>query len=742
MPNLPELRIPSIEGSAGTVNDQQAGFDILKCILRHKSLCALGLVVSLVVGALYYAQQTPIYESSAKILIVNKHPETVTGGVGSYFNDYMSTHQALVVSPVVVEAALNRGGLSGLGVEEVIGGLRVAAGTTSQGSNNILTVSFRGKEPESCVTVVSAVLESYQNFLEETYNNMSTSTLQLMTEAKEKLLVELKAQEEEYRTFREGSPLISGSEGSPAQSRLALVQTEQSQLLMKKTELESHLAAIKKAKDEKKSQAYISDLIANLSNSRQSANGASLTEAEKRQTILLPLLQQEKQLKQHFGMNHPAVVSVQLRIQQAREYIEHPERNSVDANDSEQYVQFVQQELDRVATLQQLLAPIYEAEFALAKEHTGFELRDQEFQRTMARTQQLYDGVIAQLQDAKLSKDYGGFKADVINPPKFGKKVEPRLSTVMLSSIVLGCMLGALLAFCADLIDNGFGTAEEIREQLSLPVMGHIPQFAADANIAAREESESTLDLSLSAFHAPRSAETEAYRGLRTGIYFSNRGESNKVLQVTSPCPGDGKSTIAANISVCIAQSGKSVLLVDADMRRPRQHSIFCTNAESGLSTVLALDHDLADTVIETQVKNMWLLPAGPVPPDPAELLTSPKFSQLISMMREQYDYVVVDTGPLLAISDPSIVSSQVDGIILAVRLRKTTRRQVKRAKDILDSLAAPVMGIVANGITSSTAKSYGYYYYGDYHQKPQAESKVKNFVARSGSALRKITAT
>ncbi len=742
VPTLSELRQPPAE-SFEITNEQQAGFDILKCVLRHKSLCVLGVVIATVFGALYYAQQTPVYESTAKILIVNKRPESVGGGAVSYFNDYMSTHQALVISPVVIESALKREGLGGLRTEDVIGGLRVSAGSTSQGSNNILTLAFRGKVPAECVTVVNAVLASYQEFLEETYNSMSTNTLELMTEARDKLLVELRDQEQAYREFREGSPLISGSEDSPSLSRLAMIQSEQSQLLMKKTELESHLATIQKAKDEAKSEAYIANLIANLAaSSRPPAGNSALTEAEKRQTMLLPLIQQEKQLLQHFGANHPAVASVQLRIRETRNAIEHPEQDTAQASDSLKYIEYLRQEIERVDTVQKLLTPIYETEFAAAKELTGFELRDQEFQRNMERTQQLYDGVIAQLQDAKLSKDYGGFKADVINPPQFGRKVEPRLSTVMLSSVVLGCMLGALLAFSADLIDSGFATCEELRDQAGLPVMGHIPLFNVTNTPDDQTESSGDLDLSLSAFHAPRSAETEAYRGLRTGLYFSNRGQSNKVIQITSPCPGDGKSTIASNLSVCIAQSGKSVLLIDADMRRPRQHDIFRVAASSGLSTIVAMDEELNDVVIESTVKNLWLLPAGPVPPDPAELLTSSKFNELINAVREQYDYVIIDTGPLLAISDPCIVSSQVDGLILAVRLKKTRRKQVARAKEILDSVGAPVIGIVANAIVGTKDKSYGYYYYGDYEKKTRNEKGVKSFVARTGASLRKITAT
>src|SRR5262249_3549316 len=143
------------------------------------------------------------------------------------------------------------------------------------------------------------------------------------------------------------------------------------------------------------------------------------------------------------------------------------------------------------------------------------------------------------------------------------------------------------------------------------------------------------------------------------------QGEGHKVIQVTSPNKGDGKSLLIANLAVSIAQSGKRVLLIDADCRRPRQHKVFNVRAESGLASVIGGMDDLPAAVVATAVPGLWLLPCGPVPPNPAELLTSPRFKHLLDEMREQYDFVLVDTPPLLAVTDPCVVAPRVDGLFL-----------------------------------------------------------------------------
>ena len=196
-----------------------------------------------------------------------------------------------------------------------------------------------------------------------------------------------------------------------------------------------------------------------------------------------------------------------------------------------------------------------------------------------------------------------------------------------------------------------------------------------------------------------------------------------KVIQVTSPNKGDGKSLMIANLAVSIAQSGKRVILIDADCRRPRQHKIFGVTADAGLAAVIADRVEPKDVIQATAVEGLSLLPCGPVPPNPAELLTSPRFKEFLDAIREEYDFVLVDTPPLLAVTDPCVVAPRVDGIFLVIRLSRQGRPNAERARAILSALAVNVLGVVVNGVTRQagggiyTAEQYEYAYTETYEQ-------------------------
>ena len=201
---------------------------------------------------------------------------------------------------------------------------------------------------------------------------------------------------------------------------------------------------------------------------------------------------------------------------------------------------------------------------------------------------------------------------------------------------------------------------------------------------------------------------------MRTALYFSTQGGGHNLIQVTSPDMGDGKSTLAANLAISIAQSGKRVVLVDADLRRPRLHKMLGLPANlTGLGLVIAGQAASADAVQETAVPGLSVLPCGPLPPNPAELLTSPRFKEVLDELRARYDFVLVDTPPLLAVTDPCVVAPRVDGVVLTMRMSKKSRPKAERAREILTTLGVNVLGVVVNGVTPS--KRGGEYGAGQY---------------------------
>jgi capsular exopolysaccharide synthesis family protein len=237
----------------------------------------------------------------------------------------------------------------------------------------------------------------------------------------------------------------------------------------------------------------------------------------------------------------------------------------------------------------------------------------------------------------------------------------------------------------------------------------------------------------LSAFYRPKSIEAEAYRGIRTALYFSMRGENHKVIQITSPDMGDGKSTLISNLAVSIAQTGKKVLLVDADFRRPRIHKVFGITAKVGLASVINSETEIADAIRPTVIPNLSILPCGPHPDNPAELLTQPRFKELLDLLREQYDFVLIDTPPILAVTDPCVVVPHVNGVVLTIRIGKNVRMHATRAKEILSGLGANVLGVVVNEVNLNASSDYGYagYRYGYGYTYKYYSGDKKNYAYR-----------
>ncbi|MEH7308187.1 CpsD/CapB family tyrosine-protein kinase [Neobacillus drentensis] len=207
----------------------------------------------------------------------------------------------------------------------------------------------------------------------------------------------------------------------------------------------------------------------------------------------------------------------------------------------------------------------------------------------------------------------------------------------------------------------------------------------------------------------PKSPISEQYRTIRTNIQFSSVDKEMKAIMVTSSGPGEGKSTTAANLAVTFAQLGKKVLLVDADLRKPTVHHTFGINNLFGFTTVLTKQKTLEKTVLETSVQDLYILTSGPIPPNPAELLSSKSMEQFIEDAKSQFEYVIFDTPPLLAVADPQILANQCDGSIMVVYSEKTEIDLAKKAKELLEHAQSKLLGVVLN---HKEAQSGDYYYY------------------------------
>ncbi|WHY72000.1 CpsD/CapB family tyrosine-protein kinase [Fictibacillus enclensis] len=216
---------------------------------------------------------------------------------------------------------------------------------------------------------------------------------------------------------------------------------------------------------------------------------------------------------------------------------------------------------------------------------------------------------------------------------------------------------------------------------------------------------------SLITHNNPKSPISEQYRTIRTNIQFSSIDTHYQSIMVTSSSPGEGKSTTVANLAVVLAQQGKSVLLIDGDLRKPTVHYTFKVSNIQGITNVLTRQISLEDAALQTSVEDLSVLPSGPVPPNPSELLNSKSMEMLVEEAKSKYDYVLFDTPPVLAVTDAQVLANRCDGVVLVTSSGKTEKEAAIKAKELLDNANAKILGVVLNQ-KEMNENSY-YYYYG-----------------------------
>lgn len=271
--------------------------------------------------------------------------------------------------------------------------------------------------------------------------------------------------------------------------------------------------------------------------------------------------------------------------------------------------------------------------------------------------------------------------------------------------IALGLLAGLGLAFLWDYLDDSVRNRQDIEASGGLPTLAVVPRVSGWRN---RSETHVTT------LEHPSSSSAEAYRSLRTSVQFAGIERELKVLQLTSPNPGDGKTTTAVNLGVAMAQTGLRVILVDCDLRRPRLHSFLGADPERGITSTLLEDVELVDALQSTDQRNLVLLPAGPVPPAPSELLSAQRTAQTLRALAQACDIVLIDSPPVLPVSDALILSDLVDGVIVVATAGKTGRRDLNHAVEALRQVDAPLIGAVLN--QADAGAQYGYSsHYGTY---------------------------
>lgn len=298
---------------------------------------------------------------------------------------------------------------------------------------------------------------------------------------------------------------------------------------------------------------------------------------------------------------------------------------------------------------------------------------------------------------------------------------EPSSPRILLNTglaAAVGLLLALGLAFLLDHLDDTVKSPDDVSELAAVPTLGVISQMRFDKKSGNKH--------TLATVTAPRSPVAEAFRGLRTNLEFASVDEPLRSLLVSSALPGEGKSTISANLAVAFAQGGRRVTLVDADMRRPSIHRLFELPNSYGLTTLLRTDNSSISSVAhETEEPNLRVITTGPLPPNPAELLGSHRMRELLQRLGAEADLVVVDSPPLHAVTDAAVLAAEVDGTLLVVHAGRTRRAAARQAKEALDRVGGHVLGVVLNRLTERSSAGYYYRYYGDYYGTPSSSAEA-----------------
>jgi len=360
----------------------------------------------------------------------------------------------------------------------------------------------------------------------------------------------------------------------------------------------------------------------------------------------------------------------------------------------------------------------------IAKATSAKQIQDARARQTALQAQvSSWQATYAQLE-ANLQRGAPNFLS-VVEPAQVPTgSVGPRtMANVLLASLV-GLALAGAAAFLLEYLDDSIKSPDDVLQALGLKTLGNI----------ARIEGED-YPSKLVVVKYPRSPVAEAYRMLRTNLRFDDGERPLRTLMVTSAGPQEGKSITVANLAVVLAQSGKRVVLVDADLRRPSQHHIFDLDNRVGLSTILeGRDVSLADMLQATSVIGLSILPSGPLPDSPAELLGSRRMIDLVELLSEYADVVVFDSPPVMAVADATILAGRMDGTLLVVDSGSTRRGPVQRTKEALTAVGARLLGIAMNRFSSLEGGYYQYYYSSDDGQRRHhSTSPIARLFKRNG---------
>ena len=725
--------------------------NLVDAVLRQKRIIVLTTVLMCCVAYLYFQNTKTKYTSTARIMVNQRDSGLVGNGSSNYSGedlvseDILANHIELLSSRKNVGSALDRAGLMELdsivreldaddeedAIDYVISKLKFSRGGkgASKGARTML-LELEHTDSMDAKLILDCVIDEYMLLIDQQFKDSIAIANTLVIDAQQKIQAELQAAQEEYIASRKAAPVLFTGDGS-SNVYVEQFKTLSNQLINLEIQESTTQGRLEKANsvvadyadadkfmpiealgvidtDSLQRLGVFSNLRADSSKSAdfQRNQPERLEEARTQYNQLLRLMLDKQRLEADFGTGHPDVQKLQQEIDLVKQFLEDNKVATDGGLDEPQlssrqllgaYVGFLKSELASLAEQRQELTSRIAFAESQARGLVQYQLQDDLLKSRIDRYQVLFDGFVEQLRTLNMASNVEGFVHELLERPRPGIKIWPKLSIVLAAALMLGLTFGVFAALINDQIDARFKTAQEIDSMLSMPVLGYINKLPIGRG---------------KSFVSSTSGESESFRLLRTMLLADVRSGKLSSLTATSASPSDGKSTLLMNIAASFAGLKIPVVIVEGDMRRPTFKKRLRLQNKIGLSDVLKGDVTIKNSLCETSIPNLHVIHAGTHVSDPAELLQSEAFDALLKELRTQFVLTIVDVGPILAVSDPLVVAQKVDGTLLVVRPSLDTRQQVISAADRLRAGNTNLLGMLINTYGCSKdfhGSRYGY---------------------------------
>ena len=708
--------------------------DVWHLILRRRYWVLLPSLLGLVFATFYVRSLPHVYDSSALIRISNSNSAAmqlesspVAGALGAESPD-LETEITVLQSRILALRVADVLGLyndtrlsypaKGEGTPgpnnpasrlRVLQAIAAATTITRQPHTNAIQILIQTRSPELSAAIANTLVNEYvaRNY------QMRFESQRGVSDWLGKQLDDLRKQTEaaQQRTleYQKRLGLLDGGDGGGAKGNQGSAQS----LAAKRIE------ALESALTEAQSNRVVKDA---QYRTLSSANPEFLPDAAdpvladlRRQRA--SLIVQIREMSEKYGPDYPPLKQLKAGLDQA---------NSSIGTQQTSIIGRTRSELNAARASEDSLRAAVEQERQDADRRNDDVVQYTIAKREFESSYELYEGLLGKLKEAGVLAGLHSSNVDIIDPAIVPMGPSgPHGTRFEAGGFAAGLILGMIIAFVIDSFDKSILSGNALEGVTGLPTIGLIPKLGKNQSASLRPvlgSTESPTFISeVSQIHA------EAFRSLRTAVLLSRSGSPPKVILLTSSVPGEGKSTVSLNLSWALSQSESRILLLDCDLRRPTLMQQVKISASSGLCNILTGTRTLSECVREVPGhNNIFFLPTGPLPPNPAELLSSKAFANLLDQARHEYDFVVIDSPPVLSVTDPIIVAQLCDAVLFVVRSGGTSRHLIDRACRTLRRAGGPMIGSVLNWI-DMRSNEYGYYSSRDYYTQTSSDNDNTN---------------